>query len=132
MHLTKKAIVAAVLALNALMAHAIPVTWGVNGHQYGVVASEGITWTDARAATLALGGNWDLATITSAAEESFVTSLLSANPPSRSHFWLGASDTAVEGSYVWVTGESFSYTNWWSAEPNNVGNEDFLAYCVFC
>lgn len=127
MHKTTAAVT---LALAALASHAAQagVIWGVNGHEYEVIVAEGTTWSDARADALALGGGWDLATITSAAEDGFVSSLLPTSPASRSHFWLGASDAATEGTFAWVTGESFTYTNWWGGEPNNVGNEDFLAY----
>ena len=105
------------------------VIWGSNGHEYDIITAEGITWTSARATALAMGTGWDLATITSAAENAFaISSLLPTSPASRSHFWLGATDAAVEGTFVWVTGEAFTYTNWWGGEPNNVGNEDFLAY----
>lgn len=122
-----KGMIAAVLGAAAQAATA-GVVWSGNGHEYEVVLAEGITWTDARAAALALGGGWDLATITSAQEDTFVISLLPTNPADRSHFWIGASDAASEGSFVWVSGEPFSYTNWQSGEPNNSGNEDFLAY----
>ena len=102
--------------------------WAGNGHEYGVITSEGITWTAAQGATLGLGSGWHLATITSEQEDAFVASLLPTNPSQRSHYWLGATDAANEGSFEWVTGESFSYTNWWGGEPNNVFDEDFLAY----
>lgn len=105
------------------------VIWGVNGHEYEVVPSEGVSWTNARAAAQALpGGGWDLATITSAAENTFVAALLPVSPADRSHFWIGANDVASEANFVWVTGEPFTYTNWWGGEPNNSGNEDFVAY----
>lgn len=121
--------VAALAAATLVPTATAGVIWGVNGHEYEVVFSEGVSWTNARAAAQALpGGGWDLATITSAAEDAFVAGLLPTSPASRSHFWLGANDAAVEGTYVWVTGEPFSYTNWWINEPNNSGNEDFVAY----
>jgi hypothetical protein len=103
------------------------VIWASNGHEYEVVNSEGVKWTDAASAVAALGGGWHLATVTSPAEQTFVSSLLSTALANRSHFWLGASDTATEGSFAWVTGEAFSYTNWAGGEPNNSGDEDFLA-----
>ena len=105
-----------------------PVTWADNGHEYDVLRAEGITWTDAQAAVGAMGGGWHLVTITSPGENAFVASLLPTTLPDRSHFWLGASDAAVEGSFEWVTGETFAFSNWWGGEPNNVGNEDYLAF----
>lgn len=102
--------------------------WVDNGHEYQVFAGEGISWTSARTAAQALGAGWDLATITSAQEDAFVASLLPVAPASRSHYWIGATDGALEGSFAWVTGEPFIYANWHGGEPNNLGNEDFLAY----
>jgi hypothetical protein len=121
------AIFATLAALASYPAQAGTI-WSVNGHEYEVINAEGISWTDARAAAQALGPGWDLATITSAEEDAFVISLLPGAPAQRSHYWLGATDVAVEGTWVWVTGEAFSYMNWWGGEPNNFGNEDYLAY----
>lgn len=117
---------AALACLAAQGAQAGPV-WAGNGHEYSIVSSEGVTWTAARAAATALGAGWDLATITSAAEKAFVVGLLPAGPASRSHFWLGGTDASAEGVWTWVTGEAFTYTDWWGGEPNNSGNEDYLA-----
>ena len=104
---------------------AAPVSF--NGHEYDVIRAEDITWSDANAAAVALGGGWHLATIISAAENTFVASLLPLSVPDRSHFWLGGTDAAVEGVWTWVTGEAFGYSNWAGGEPNNSGNEDYLA-----
>lgn len=99
-----------------------------NGHEYQVVLSEGVTWEAARSAAQGLGAGWDLATIGSAAENSFLESLLGTSYADRSHFWLGATDSAVEGTWVWVDGTPWSFTDWASGEPNNSGDEDFLAF----
>lgn len=40
--------------------------------------------------------------------------------------YLGGTDLSVEGTWMWDSGEPFSYTNWNPGEPNNAGNEDFL------
>jgi hypothetical protein len=82
---------------------------------YGVTTYT--SWASARASCLAAGGY--LATVTSAAENSLVQSL-NGRP------YLGACDGDVEGSWTWVTGESFGYTNWQGSEPNDMGGEDCL------
>ena len=39
--------------------------------------------------------------------------------------WLGLSDHMTEGTFLWVTGATPTYTNWSLSEPNNlVGYED--------
>jgi len=53
------------------------------------------------------------------------------------YIWLGASDVAIEGSWVWVNGARLVYANWgtgsmWdgsgqSSEPDNYLNQDGLA-----
>src|ERR1043166_7346297 len=57
---------------------AAPVQWttgpGANGHFYEAFASTGISWEDAQAAALSLGGY--LATLTSAEENEFVFNLI--------------------------------------------------------
>ncbi|WP_298900222.1 HYR domain-containing protein [uncultured Psychroserpens sp.] len=38
---------------------------------------------------------------------------------------IGYSDTDTEGTFVWQSGDSATYTNWNGGEPNNAGNEDY-------
>lgn len=117
----------------AAAAQAAPVQWssavGGNDHWYEVVASEGVTWTAARSAAQALGAGWDLATIGTAAEHTFVTSLLNPASLQRSHYWLGATDLAQEGVWQWADATPWSFTIWGAGEPNNYGAaEHYLAY----
>ena len=130
-------------------AYAVPVQWDVgsggNGHIYDVVlVGSPMTWDDARAAALALGPGWDLATITSAAESTFVESLFSSDP---SFFtptaqcvgnncpgpWLGGFNASTNiGSafdFEWVTGEAITFTDWGPSAP--FGNGDAIAYGDF-
>lgn len=67
-----------------------------------------------------IGGH--LVAITSAEENAQVASLI-ANGKYDGYF-IGANDTATEGSFVWNTGESFTYNNWKSGEPNNISPEE--------
>jgi hypothetical protein len=117
-----------------------PVSAGGNDHFYeAVLATGGITWDSARSAAEAQGGY--LATITSAAENQFVLSLLS-DPAywvvSGNYYhgpWLGGfqppGSPEPSGNWQWVTGEPFAFTQWdlSSFEPNNAGgNEDKLHF----
>ena len=97
----------------------------INGHEYEVVRSEGITWTAAKAAAEAAG--WSLASTGSQEENDFIKSLLDSSLAGRSHFWLGATDRDVEGDFTWTDGTPWSFTNFWGGEPNNSGDEVVLA-----
>jgi len=63
-----------------------------------------------------------LATITSATENNEVKAVATGSE------WVGGSDIEVEGTWKWVTGEEWTYSNWNSGEPNNSGNEDGLEF----
>jgi len=123
--------VAFALALDA------PAQWvrwetsaGGNGHWYKAVPNtNGFNWEQASVAAQAEGGY--LATITSQAENDFVFSLI--NDPQFFGTFNGSGpaiggyqpDGSPEpaGGWSWVTGETWSYTNWAPNSPNNGGGE---------
>jgi 5-hydroxyisourate hydrolase-like protein (transthyretin family) len=81
------------------------------------------TWHEAKADAANRGGH--LATVTSAAENSFIAGLNSQIA------WLGATDNGQEGLWKWITGEPFSFANWYAGadgqEPDNyLGVQHFL------
>ena len=89
-----------------------------NGHSY--YRSTGVaTWTTARTNCSNMGGH--LVTITSSGEQSFIYNLWPSG-------WIGLTDEVTEGTWRWVTGETYSYSNWNSGEPNNAGNEDYVQF----
>lgn len=92
-----------------------------NGHYYQVYDTP-MTWDEAKAYCESLDGH--LVTITSGAEQEFVESLI-ANGKKKS-YWLGGTDIANEGTWEWITGEKFDYTNWREFMPDNWQNEDYL------
>ena len=120
----------------APLAHATAVTWTGNGHTYDIVTSAtDTTWDGARALAAGMGGY--LATITSAEENVFVAALVNGQGTGNlERYWLGGYQTdpnsASEpaGSWAWVTGEVWSYTNWAVGEPNNGvgGTQHWLHY----
>ena len=85
----------------------------------------GYVWEDAKAYCEQLGGH--LMTVTSEAEQKLLEGLLEEG--GRNSYWLGASK-AADGSYAWITGESFSYTNWAASQPDNDQNSEdsLMAY----
>ena len=67
-----------------------------------------------------------MATVLSAAENALLLTATAGN----SYVWIGGTDAASEGTWVWSsTGTPLSYTNWYSAQPDNyLGNEDCLEF----
>ncbi len=87
----------------------------LDGHFY-YQSPDTDTWPNARDRANAEGGY--LVSINSAAENAFVHA---ANPAVRQ--WIGFTDEATEGDWVWLSGEPVTYTNWEggpSPEPNNL------------
>jgi hypothetical protein len=123
------------LLSNSVSCLATPVlesstVWSTNGHTYEVfLDSSGITWTQAQTNAIALGGN--LVSITSAAENAFVYSLVSdssfwvleAATGNKIGSWLGGvqpnGSPEPAGGWQWVDGDTFSYTDWSLGEPTN-------------
>ena len=120
---------AAVMAMGGpdatAQAPALQVDWiqsPINGHWYGVDYTAR-TWTDSEALAVSLGGH--LVTIRSQAEQDWIEANFSPylTPDG---FWIGFNDVAVEGVFVWSSGEPPAYTNWYPGEPNDAGaGEDF-------
>lgn len=122
------------LILTAAIATAARVSWGsvmagpvvnpANGHSYYFLSPN--TWTASESEAISLGGH--LATINDDAEHAFLLSRFGSFGNVQRLLWIGLNDSAVEGQFVWVSGEPSTYTNWAPGEPNNVnGNEDFVA-----
>lgn len=92
-----------------------------NGHVYAAYTQNLMYRGDAEKFCEESGGH--LATITSAEENAAIASIL---PESGLSYWLGADDSQKEGTFTWVTGEPFEFTNFAENEPNDVDNEDYL------
>jgi hypothetical protein len=114
------------LLFASTLAIAAPVYNPETGHYYDAIAfSSGITWNDAKTFagnSIYLGMNGHLATITSADENSFIVNSL-GGPLAITTFFLGGYQPAGSpepgGNWQWITGETWSFTNWVPGEPNN-------------
>ena len=94
-----------------------------NGHYYELYDSN-VTWTKAKNLCEAMGGH--LVTITSAAEQNAIVGLLSQG--SRGLYRIGATD--IDGTWKWITGESFSYTNWDLSAPEPTNGDQEYYSCI--
>ena len=90
-----------------------------NGHMYQLF-NEGVSWSTAKSRCEAKGGH--LVTITSAAEHNFCKSLLDNLSPK--YCWIGAS--SASGTWKWVTGETWGYTDWSPTSPNGSGGGTYI------
>lgn len=93
---------------------------GPQGSCYMLFATAAV-WTDARDACAALVPPAHLIIVTSVEENTFFAPLVARTPPD--HF-MGASDLAVEGTFVWVDDSAIVYDNWRldPPEPNDGGD----------
>ena len=109
-----------VLGLAALQG---PLTNPANGHVYFRLASADWT-TSAAVAEHFFGGQ--LVRIDDAAENGWLLANLNSFSGS-ARVWLGLNDAASEGNFVYMDGSAPAYTHWEPGEPNNNGDEDYVA-----
>ena len=112
--------VVALCFLAPTVTQALPIQWVGNNHWYDLTPSGTWPYVNAWATASSYNGMPGyLVSILSQAEQGFLSGTFGAN------FWIGFTDEALEGTWVWTSGEPVSYTNWAPGEPNNVGDEDY-------
>ena len=89
------------------------------GHRYAI-SNTAMKWKEANDVCNRLGGH--LASITSEAEQEAVSQLVESAHTLEA-YWLGA---YRDDNWIWITGENFSYTNWYQGEPNGSKKDFFL------
>jgi hypothetical protein len=107
------------LAVAALagVASAAPVPFG--GNSYDLVLNDDISWSGARDAATSAGGS--LAVISSAAEQSFIESLLIDRGAPTGSYWFGLIESDAEGVYRNPGDLPPTYSNFAQNEPNDAG-----------
>lgn len=90
-----------------------------NGHTY-LLANERVTFSEAEKICKNIGGY--VATITSEQEQDFIYQNYLIDGILDSYY-LGGTDEENEGEWKWITGETFTYSNWDYGEPNGWGME---------
>ena len=83
-----------------------------------------LTWEQSRTDALSRTGH--LATITTEAEWMFIRASFFDVLQNR-YTWLGASDAETEGTWKWVTGETWSFTRWLPGQPDAGIIQNYLA-----
>jgi hypothetical protein len=104
------------------------VQWAGNGHWYQAVPHS-MTWAEAEAAASAILPGGHLATVTSQAENDFVTALLPTDftPGAWAQgWWIGGVQSPSHpgfsepaGGWEWITAEALVFSNWYAGQPND-------------
>ncbi len=91
-------------------------SWSYNPdttHWYAVT-SDNRSWEDAELEAQGAGGH--LVTINNAAEEAWLRQTFDKDYT----YWIGFTDRAQEGAWLWASGEAVTYAHWADDEPNNL------------
>ena len=89
-----------------------PQIYTYNDREY-LLTNSATSWLEAQAEAESLGGN--LVIINDAAEQTWLNQTFGNSD----RLWIGLSDRNMEGDFQWVNGDSSTYRNWASGEPND-------------
>lgn len=92
-----------------------PITNPSNGHTYFLLNQS--SWLDAESQAIGLGGH--LVTINDSMENAWVLATFGGTISLSRNLWIGLTDAAVNGTYIWADGSSTSFLNWAPGEPND-------------
>jgi predicted outer membrane repeat protein len=98
-----------------------PVERTETDHLYWSCTRRQIRWELAASHCRSMGGY--LASVTDGAENAFLADRW------KYAYWIGANDRAVEGDWVWESGEPWDYTSW-AGEPSPAPNGGALENCA--
>jgi len=93
-------------------------------HYYDIIECTNISWYEAKdqAESLVFNGmHGHLTTIPFEAENTFIVDHVLVNAQSGTYFIGGLQSPFPGGDWQWITGEEWSYSNWWVTEPSGDG-----------
>lgn len=114
---------AALLVAPTVFAQSSWVQSPINGRWYRLTAPQ--TWNTAEAEAVGEGGH--LATVRNRDEHRWLVGQFGNR-----NMWIGLNDAAVEGTFVWSSGEPVGYTNFCPNEPNGLPGEDYVHIAAWC
>ncbi len=121
------------LSVIAGQSYGVPIQWevssGGNGHYFEYVDAPLTFW---EAQSWAQSNYWEgwqgyLASFHSAEEYAFVMAMVPTNSRTMYGLYQPSGSSEPAGGWVWVSGESVEWTNWWPGEPNNSSNQEWIA-----
>ncbi len=101
-----------------------PFNYPATGNDFYLL-QRGLTFTLAEAIAVQLGGH--LASIADADENEFVRASVLGYDGTDRRGWIGFTDAASEGNFVWIDASPVTFTNWGPGEPNNANNTEHYA-----
>jgi hypothetical protein len=101
-----------------------PINNPANNSDYYLLV-RGLNFNLAESIGVLLGGH--LASIQDADENEFVRAQVLGFDATDRRGWIGFTDVASEGNFVWTDGSPVTYTNWGGGEPNNANNTEHYA-----
>ena len=112
---------AGLLAMQAAAEYTPALVKEYNGHIYARYDTT-MTWQNAETYCESVGGH--LATLTSSAEWQAVRQMVVV---ASINYWIGLSDAQTEGTWRWVTGEAYSFSAWYTGQPDDYqSREDYV------
>ncbi|XP_037530643.1 galactose-specific lectin nattectin-like [Nematolebias whitei] len=99
-----------------------PPLWTRYGGRCFLFVSDEKDWGDAEEYCNELGAH--LASFHNQGEYDFIQRVIVSATGTNTKSWVGGTDAAKEGFWMWSDGSDFSYTHWASGEPNNLGGHE--------